>query len=493
MDNNRGLVVRTQLSAAFRRILTSIALCLSMSCLALLFAGGVEAATYAGLVMDAKTGKVLYSHRGDARHYPASLTKMMTLYLLFEAIDAGKVSKKTRIRMSKYAAAKQPSKLGVGAGGSVSAEQAILSLVTKSANDVAAAIAEHLGGTESGFANMMTQKARQLGMDETTFKNASGLPNTGQVTTARDMALLGIAMREHFPHHYHYFSTRSFTYGKMTMGNHNRLLGQIRGVDGIKTGYIRASGYNLVSSVETGGRSIVAVVLGGRTGKSRNAQMIKLINEYLPKASRGEDRMVVAKATGSSLIAVADLELPEVGPMPTYRRGGLDPASMRVAMAHSTVAEELEVHSAFDVAAIERRLRVLGARRLPVPMPAPAEELADPVQTAAVTNDAATTTHLLAYGGDEPEMGSGDDSHRSGWQVQIAAVDDREAAVDLLEAARRKAPELLASLDNYTETVSKNGAILYRARFAGFVDKERAWETCHKLKRKQLSCLAIEN
>jgi D-alanyl-D-alanine carboxypeptidase len=497
--------VRNLIKPVICKLQTIFLPCFSLAAIFLVLINPAQAATYAGIVIDAKTGETLYSHRGDEKHFPASLTKMMTLYMLFEALETGRVTKKTRIQISSYAAAKQPSKLGVPAGGSVSAEQAILSLVTKSANDIAAAIAEHLGGTESGFGVMMTRKARQLGMNKTTFKNASGLPNSRQITTARDMATLGMALRDHFPQYYHYFSTRSFTYGNRKMGNHNRLLGQIKGVDGIKTGYIRASGFNLVTSVETDGRSIVAVVLGGRTGKSRNAQMVKLINSYLRKATKGADNYVIAKPADSNFIAVAEMELPETGPLPSYRRGGLDPASMRVAMAHSTVSQAMRNGGTFDLKAIENKLREIGARKLPVPAPAPGEPISDPVRTASVNRNASTSTsspgHLTAYAGTRTEeIGSSSQAQvqaearaRSGWQVQIAAVDNRESAIDLLEAARRKAPDLLASVENYTETVNKNGTILYRARFAGFVDKNRAWDTCHKLKRKKLSCLAIEN
>jgi len=247
-------------------------------------------AKYAGIVIDAKTGKTLYSYKADAIRYPASLTKMMTMYIMFEAFTERKMSKKTRIRMSKYAASKPPSKLGIKAGRSIAAEHAVFALATKSANDVAAAVAEHLGGTE------------------------------GNLTTARDMARLGVALREHFPQYYKYFQTRNFKYAGKNYRNHNRLLGQIKGVDGIKTGYTRASGFNLVSSVQSGRRSIVAVVLGGRSGKSRNAQMAKLIRQYLPKASRGNKRNLIASRKSSNIVvASAEVRLPKRGPVPQFR------------------------------------------------------------------------------------------------------------------------------------------------------------------------------
>ncbi|RUX28603.1 D-alanyl-D-alanine carboxypeptidase, partial [Mesorhizobium sp. M4A.F.Ca.ET.050.02.1.1] len=184
---------------------------------------------------------------------------------------------------SAHAAAEPPTKLGVKPGGSVSVDTAILSMVTKSANDSATALGELLGGNEANFARMMTAKARALGMNGTVFRNANGLPDPGQFTTAHDMAMLGIALREHFPQYYGYFSQRSFLYGRRRINGHNRLLGRIKGVDGIKTGYTRASGYNLVSSVNDGDRKLVAVVMGGASGRARDNQMAGLINAYMPK------------------------------------------------------------------------------------------------------------------------------------------------------------------------------------------------------------------
>lgn len=457
-----------------------------------------DAAKYAGLVMDAKTGKILYQHRGDAKQYPASLTKMMTLYMMFDAIESGKMTMKTRIRVSKYAASKPPSKIGIKPGGTISAAQAIGVLTTKSANDIAAAVAEHLGGTESGFAVMMTRQARQLGMNSTTFKNASGLPNSKQLTTARDMARLGIALREHFPQHYGHFSKTSYKLGKRRYGNHNRLLGSVKGMDGIKTGYTRASGYNLVSSVRSNGRSIVAVVLGGKSGKSRNAQMVKLIKTYLPKASRGKGKLLLAKR-GSSVFTLAKIELPETGPMPQFRNAVADPASQRVAVAHIISTDSARLANSndgsFQISAIELKLRELGSKRMPVPTRAPSTERPDLIQTAAVSESNAGSSEismLSAYTAPEPARRKVS-AHRSGWQVQIGAVVGEDSAYRLLAEAREKAPKLLASLDDYTETTEKNGILLHRARFAGLDSKTAARNTCNQLKKKRIACLALQN
>lgn len=237
---------------------------------------------YAAIVVETNSGKILYQSASTAPRYPASLTKMMTLYLLFEALDSGRLTASTRIPVSAYAASRPPAKLGFKPGQSIDVQTAILALCVKSANDVATAVAEYLGGSEEQFATMMTAKAHKLGMRATTFRNASGLPDPEQITTARDMAALAAALRQRFPHHYHYFANRSFSYNSKTIRGHNDLLGRVNGVDGLKTGYIRASGFNLATSVSRGGRRVVAIVMGGASAKARDAHMEDLIERYLP-------------------------------------------------------------------------------------------------------------------------------------------------------------------------------------------------------------------
>jgi len=240
---------------------------------------------YAAIVVDASSGRVLYeSHSRDTR-FPASLTKMMTLYMIFEAMDDGRLSRSSQIPVSAYAAGRPPTKIGFRPGQSIEVESAILALCVRSANDVASAVAEHLGGSEQRFAEMMTAKARQLGMNATTFRNASGLPDAAQRTTAHDMAILSMALHKRFPHHYHYFRNRDFTYNGKVIRGHNELVGRVAGVDGLKTGFIRASGYNLATSASRGGKRIVAVVMGGESAASRNAHMEDLIEYYLPRAA----------------------------------------------------------------------------------------------------------------------------------------------------------------------------------------------------------------
>ena len=247
--------------------------------------GPVTSDKYASIVVDGSTGAVLYSAGADLPRVPASLTKMMTLYLTFEALESGRISKATMIPVSAHAASQAPSKLGVKPGQAIDVDTAIKAIVVKSANDVAVALAEYLGGSEEQFAALMTDKARRLGMKGTNFHNASGLPDPQQITTARDMAALGLALRRHYPREYYYFATQDFAYNGRLIHGHNRVLDQVNGADGIKTGYVRASGFNIVTSVSDNGRQLIAVVMGGNTAKSRDAQVVSLVNQYLPQVA----------------------------------------------------------------------------------------------------------------------------------------------------------------------------------------------------------------
>lgn len=241
---------------------------------------------YASIVMDYQTGQVLHASSADAQRYPASLTKMMTLYMVFERLKNGSMTLNQPLHVSSRAASMPPSKLGLRTGETIRLQDAIGVLVTRSANDVAVVVAESIAGTESEFAQLMTRKARQLGLQHTTFRNASGLPNRGQVTTARDMAFLAKALLDHFPRYYKYFSTTEYTYRGQTINSTNKLLDRYKGLDGIKTGYINASGFNLAASAVRNGRRIIAVVFGGRSSQSRNAHMVTLLDRGFEEAKQ---------------------------------------------------------------------------------------------------------------------------------------------------------------------------------------------------------------
>jgi len=248
--------------------------------LSLIILGSPANAKYASFVINENTKRIYHNKNADTRNYPASLTKIMTLYMIFDALESKKISMKTRLKVSKRASRQPPSKLYLSPGSTITVKNAIMALITKSANDVATVVAENLGKSERNFAKLMTKKAKQLGMTRTTFKNASGLPNRGQLSTARDMATLGIAIRRNHPKFFKLFKTKHFVYQGTKYTNHNNLLGSYSGTDGIKTGYTSASGFNLVASVERNGQRIIGVVFGGKKARSRDRHMIKLLNRH---------------------------------------------------------------------------------------------------------------------------------------------------------------------------------------------------------------------
>jgi D-alanyl-D-alanine carboxypeptidase len=241
------------------------------------------------IIIDVNSRAVLFAEAPDAQRYPASLTKMMTLYLTFDALDRGRLNLGQKLTMSQHAATQAPSVTGLRAGESLTVEQAIMSVTTKSANDAAVALGEAVGGSEDNFAHMMTQRAASLGMSNSVFRNASGLPNRQQHTTARDMATLALALWNNHRPYYHYFSVPEITIGGRTLLNHNHLLGNYEGADGIKTGYIRDSGFNLVASAERDNRRLVGVVFGGTSVSSRDHEMAQLLDRGFAQPNPNSD------------------------------------------------------------------------------------------------------------------------------------------------------------------------------------------------------------
>ncbi len=270
---------------------------------------------FAAMVVDENSGRTLYAASENELRHPASITKVMTLYLLFEQLEKGRMTLDTPIEVSAHAASQAPSKLGLEPGDSLSTDEAIKAVVTRSANDIAVAIAEKIGGDEQTFAEMMTRKAHALGMSRTVYVNASGLPDDRQITTAHDLTLLGRAVQERFPHYFRYFSTHSFEFAGENIGNHNHLLGRVDGVDGIKTGYTNASGFNLLTSLHRDGRSLVAVVLGGRSAGARDALMEQLLYQHYAQASVGRTTSMVAEADAPEPVRIADSQR-RTGPAP---------------------------------------------------------------------------------------------------------------------------------------------------------------------------------
>lgn len=493
---------------------------------------------YSAIVIDANSGKVLHASEADGIRHPASLTKIMTLYLLFERMEAGKVAPDTQLKVSAHAAAQSPTKLGLKAGDTIKVEDAILGLVTKSANDAAVVVAEALGGDEEEFAKLMTRKARALGMSHTVYMNASGLPDRDQVTTARDQALLGRAIQDRFPRYYRYFSTKSFTFRGTKMGNHNRLLGSVPGVDGIKTGFVTASGFNLVASMKRNDRHLVAVVLGGSSGGARDARMRSLLEKYVVEAAASRTAPVIAEsgdggeirpvsvATAGDAAAPAPAkpisssrtELKAGHPAKKAAASAVDPikpnavrtikvklngvhsASLTPPLAHLPVVAVRD-----DTAAAQRLIKstqTVAIKETPVSQPAAAAEPAKsavPSATPAPAAEAAAAAPIQVASA-EPSIGIAAPTPaeasrkvaRTGWIIQVGAFEAERDARDRLSSAQSKAKHLLANADPFTETVVKDSQTFYRARFAGFA-KGEAEAACKYLRRNDFACFALKN
>jgi len=422
----------------------------------------------ASIVVDGYTGRAVYSYRADELRYPASLTKMMTLYVLFEEMAAKRLTLKTRFSVSAHAASRPPSRLGLKPGETISVRNAILALVTKSANDVAATIAENLAGSEPRFARRMTKTARRIGMKRTVFRNASGLPDTRQVTTARDMARLAISLQKRFPTYYRYFKTRKFRFRGRTYSNHNRLLGRYAGTDGIKTGYTRASGYNLTSSVRRNGKHLIGVVFGGRSSRDRNRTMRLLLDRSFPKvvAHKAQKPVVMAAVARSRKIQA---------------RIPASPAKPRVMVAASTMPRPL---------APPRPAAAPVARQAAAPAPQKPSILIMPAATGTPTVKPAV---MPAPATAAPVTAAPVTAERSedSWSIQIGAYATEQAAHDRLALARAKPVSVLSGKRQLAVAAKVSGRSFFRARFAGFASRDTAQRACRRLQRHAIRCYAI--
>jgi D-alanyl-D-alanine carboxypeptidase len=491
---------------------------------------------YASLVVDAKTGRILQSTNEDALRYPASITKVMTLYMVFEQLERGRLSLHTPLRVSGNAASQAPSKIGFDAGDTISVENAIKALVTKSANDVAVTIAENLGGSEEAFADQMTRKARSIGMKRTTFRNASGLPDSEQVTTARDLVTLARALQDNFPQYYHYFGTRSFEFAGSSYRNHNKLLGRVEGVDGIKTGYTRLSGFNLLTSARSEDRHVIGVVLGGKSGRARDQVMASLIESQLPRAYAGArtaprfadnaserprpaviaagprnsdsamDMTPVQPTTTASLMRAEPRVAPPSRPEPLREERVAQAIQSEVKKEVRTEAKPLDLQAARPVSAnlstaslstatpssmrwttgaqpVVKTTALAGP--LP-PMPVTQAPIVPPsrIAMAHATSSSANTakTELSSKG-----------AARSSWLIQLGATDEEGKAKDILARAKSQSQRTLAQAEGFTEKVQKDGTTLFRARFGGFDEADDAQAACKALKRSGFSCFATRS
>ena len=475
-------------------------------------AAPAAARTSSSIVVDAASGKILYESNADARAYPASLTKMMTLYLTFEALGRGKLRRDASLPISRHAAGMSETNIDLRPGDTLTVDQAIRAVVVRSANDAAVVLAEALASSESRFAEIMTRKARALGMTSTTFRNASGLPDNRQRTTARDLAILAQALVRDYAKYYGYFSVTKFPFHGRTYTTHNRFMQRYQGADGLKTGYIRASGFNLAGSAVREGRRLIAIVLGGKSAGSRDSEMMRLLDKGFklarslptlemaslasPPATAHEVAIPPQKPAIAALVAAIET-LPEAGeaglPVP-----GLKPsATTEIALAETSAAISAPLHAPFpaEIATAvpsQTASTTYSLAGWPVPATKPTL-LADestvppvkPVQLAASENEGlslALISEAVAADSSELLASSGR------WAVQVGAYSKFNPAHEAALRATRMMPALLDHGRIVIDERAKDD--LYRARIAGLTRAE-ALAACKQLKAKKISCLAL--
>lgn len=512
----------------YKLFFTVIALSLSLNIAVAASPRGTYSDKYAAIVMDANSGKILFQKNANARRYPASLTKMMTLYMLFEALQSGRISPNTPIPVSAYAAARPPTKIGFKPGQTIPAEIAARALITRSANDVASAIGEYLAGSETRFGQMMTAKARRLGMMNTNFSNASGLPDPRNYTTARDMSLLSLALREHFPRYYGWFSETSVNFRGQTINGHNRLVGNMKGVDGIKTGYTRMSGYNLATSIRRGNKNLVGVVMGGQSSALRDQHMRDLLLTYLDEGS--------SKRSPAPLIASRSFEVPKIDnvPIPVARNDNRQQVNVAVAKLdiNANAENEDETANISDREHDAALLTALAAHSVQLPPaiaaaneilvenapiknpPTPVfkanfavkkavitksdtiESIVAAAQAMQVTQKTAKNTHddVIPVPDDvDMVLTSSISNAKKGWIIQVGSSATTVEANQVLAKAATAARLALADADPFLAVDDQGGERYYRARFAGFESKKAAWKACDNLKDAGISCYATED
>ena len=403
-------------------------------------AGGTQqaAARYAALVIDARTGTELHARHADSRRYPASLTKIMTLYMIFDAIERGELTLKTRLKVSSRAVRQPRIRLSLKTGSTITVKDAILALIVRSANDVATVVAENLAESERVFAKRMTRKAHALGMTRTTFRNASGLPNSKQRTTARDMAKLALAIQRDFAEFYHFFKVKRFRFRGRIYRNHNRLLGRYRGTDGIKTGYTNASGYNLITSVKRNGHHLIGVVFGGRTSPRRDRHMVSLINRSLKKMA------VLARNTP---------------PLPRSRPSQTE---LRLARAGQP-ADRLGIMAAKALLAFDRQDRKAGDTNAEA--------------RSGVATISRPRTDLVRH---------------QIWGVQIGAYSSIGPARAAIATARKQVGPALYHGKTRIEQVKRGPDTIFRAQIMGLHEKE-ARKICTTLIAAYLPCVPVSS
>lgn len=459
---------------------------------------GVNDPRYAALILNPKTGEVYHQQAADTKRYPASLTKMMTLYLLFEALENRSISLSTRMRVSDYASVQPQTNLSLTTRDTIPVETAIKALVVRSANDVAVVVAEKLGGSVPNFGKKMTEKARQLGMRNTVFKNPHGLPDSTQYTTARDMAKLGIALKRDFPQYYQYFSTRQFSFKGVTYYTHNRVMLRYAGTDGIKTGFINASGFNVVTSTERGGRPLVGVVMGGGSGTWRDDRMIQLLNAaYATIAKRGN---ASGRVIASNLPSVngRQAQVAPVAPAPSVTSVQVSP----VTADRGVIAAAEPAKTASPVQIIEAAQPTAIVSAPPAVTPAPAAVIAPTpapqvVQQAVIPQPAipmaapravpAPNTLDAQMAALQNKQARSDSGMGDMWGIQVGAFSSRSLAERAaLQAYQLAQPNLQGSRITVLGTGAGTSTV-HRARLEN-ITQNQAKKACETLISNNSPC-----
>ena len=416
------------------------------------------------IVVDANTGNVLFANRADEIRPPASITKVMTLYLVFDAIQSGRLSWNTEMPVSKHAASKPRMKLGMPAGSRLSVRDAVNAMIVLSANDAAVVVAEYLGGSEENFARVMTLKARSLGMRNTTFRNPNGLPAQGHVSTARDIALMSIAMRDHFPQYYHLFSQREFTYRGQVYKGHNRVLDRIDGADGLKTGFTGLAGFTITTSIAKDGKKLVIVVLGGTSGRQRDDVVVLLANAYMNSASRTTKKRIFAqwnvaqsawRGQPQPKIAQSDTKNAEIVTASVSQRGN------RTAETAKTTVETRSTIS--------------------IPVKKTVKMETAPTTMAYADDGKKTVTEILK------------NEIQANYIVQVAALPDKSSAEGFLKTVKKSLTDSKVASLGHVEPANVDGKQVYRVRFGLFRSESEANAACGKITAQAYSCFVVAN
>ncbi len=436
-----------------------------------------ENSRYAAIVIDAASGEVLFARHADSRRYPASLTKMMTLSLTFEALSQGKVDVDDVLTISPRAASQPPSKLGLAAGQTITLDDAMRATAVRSANDMAVAIAEHVGGSEARFTNLMTLKAEQLGMTQTRYATANGLPDARQLTSARDQAILARAIMRDFPQYYSYFGLHDWAYNGRNYRNTNGLLPSGNGYDGMKTGYTNASGYNLAASAVRDGRRLITIVLGGRSSASRNAHVAELMDtgfEVERRRSQGETIQIAQTFFEQRGFGVGSEALSPSAPV-AYASLGTDDED---AMGGESTA--VAYTSAPAPAALPTRIT-------PSPSERAAAETTAQAQRAPANLTASLNGAPARRAAPPPAREPARATRPTGrWAVQVGAFKDEKVATDWLTEVNRRFRSQFASAERNVQTAGD----WYRSRFTGLTE-DAAKAACDALSERRVTCMVV--